>query len=367
MKDYTTILPDYTIGAHALERLPEICGQESARIFIIGGKKALAASEEKLLNVCEQGRLEVVGTQWYGGECTFSSIERLSAMAKEKKADLILGAGGGKALDTAKGVGFETGLPVFTVPTIAATCAGITSLSVVYKEDHAFDRFLFLKRPPQHCFMDSTMIAEAPHCYLRAGMGDSLAKHFECTMASQGDTLNYSSELARCISALCVEPLLKYGVSALNDAANKRATEALEQVILANIITTGMVSLLIDEDYNGAVAHSLFYGLTLIPGFEENYLHGDVVGYGVLVQLMLEGKEQKLREIYEFMRALKMPLCLGDMKIECSRQGLDAILKETVAGPDMKHLPYAVTEDMIYDAIAALEVYHQKKQNATKV
>lgn len=46
---------------------------------------------------------------------------------------MIFGMGGGKALDTAKGAGYEAGLPVFTFPTIAATCAATTALSVVYK------------------------------------------------------------------------------------------------------------------------------------------------------------------------------------------------------------------------------------------
>ena len=41
---------------------------------------------------------------------------------------------GGKALDTAKGTAEKAGLPVFTFPTIAVTCAATTALSVVYKE-----------------------------------------------------------------------------------------------------------------------------------------------------------------------------------------------------------------------------------------
>ena len=100
---------------------------------------------------------------------------------------MIFGMGGGKALDTAKDVGYEVGLPVFTFPTIASTCAATTALSVVYKENGDFDSFYFYDRPAQHCFSDLTIIASAPDQYLQAGMGDTIGKYFECHFAARGD------------------------------------------------------------------------------------------------------------------------------------------------------------------------------------
>ena len=90
---------------------------------------------------------------------------------------MIFGMGGGKALDTAKGAADQTGLPVFTFPTIAATCAATTALSVVYKEDGNFDRFYFFDKPARHCFINTRVIADAPWRYLRAGMGDTMGKY----------------------------------------------------------------------------------------------------------------------------------------------------------------------------------------------
>ena len=131
--------------------------------------------------------------------------------------------------------------------------------------------------------------------------------------------------------------------------------EALEQAVLANIVSTGLVSLLVLDDYNGAIAHSVYYGLVLLPGFEEKNLHGDVVAYGVLVQLMIDGEEEKAREMKGFLEKLGIRTTLAEMGAPLEREALTAVLKEIVTGPDMEHIPYEVTEDMVYDALCKVE------------
>ncbi len=76
-----------------------------------------------------------------------------------------------------------------------------------------------------------------------------------------------------------------------------KATYELEQTVLANIISTGLVSLMVLDDYNCAIAHSVYYGLVLLPGFEETFLHGDVVAYGVLVQLAVDGQAEEMQRL----------------------------------------------------------------------
>lgn len=145
--------------------------------------------------------MELVETVIFGEDCTYENIHRWAAYAKEKQVDMIFGVGGGKALDTAKGAGYETGLPVFTFPTIAATCAATTALSVVYKENGTFDSFYFYERPARHCFIDLEVIAKAPDRYLQAGMGDTLGKYFECHFAARGDQLQTYRRISRKRSA----------------------------------------------------------------------------------------------------------------------------------------------------------------------
>ena len=43
------------------------------------------------------------------------------------------------------------------------------------------------------------------------------------------------------------------------------------------------------------------------------------------------------------------------MNIPLDKAYLKEMLTETVTGPDMEHIPYPVTEDMIFDAMVQVE------------
>ena len=355
MKSYSVYFANYTIGEDAYDLVPEVCAPYGERVLLIGGEKAFEAAEDLLGKALEGSGLHIVGRGVFGEDCTPGNIERWASEAKELKADMIFGMGGGKALDTAKGAADRAGLPVSTFPTIAATCAATTALSVVYKEDGNFDSFYFFDKPARHCFINTRVIADAPWKYLRAGMGDTMGKFFECHFAARGDRLDHSSSLGREISNLCYGPLLEHGVQALKDCRENIASYDLEQAVLANIVSTGMVSLMVLDDYNCAIAHSVYYGLVLLPGFEERYLHGDVVAYGVLVQLAVDKDTERLKEAKGFLKELGIPSTLKEMQVPLDRDYLKDVLKETVSGPDMEHIPYPVTEDMIFEAMKVVE------------
>lgn len=346
---------NYSIGDDAFLDIPSVCEMYGTKVLLIGGEKSLNAGKKRLLDALADSKLQIVDTVLFGQDCTSENIHRLAAYASEKNVDMIFGMGGGKALDTAKGCAYEAKLPVFTFPTIAATCAATTALSVVYKEDGNFDSFYFYDRPARHCFMDLTILANAPAMFLQAGMGDTIGKYFECHFSARGDQLAHSSGLGREISNMCYFPLLEHGVQALQDCKSHIASHALEQVVLANIVSTGLVSLLVLDDYNCAIAHSVYYGLVLLPGFEEHYLHGNVVAYGVLVQLAVDKDFDEAVKLKKFLEKLEIPTTLNEMQVTLDRAYLKDVLRETVTGPDMEHIPYPVTEDMIYQAMEQVE------------
>lgn len=346
---------NYSIGESPYGEVPSVCGLYGQRALLIGGRKALQAGEHRLRAALEGSKLEIADTVLYGHDCTYSAIEHMAQYAKQLGVQMIFGMGGGKALDTAKAAGAKAGLPVFTFPTTASTCAATTALSVVYKEDGNFDSFCYYDRPACHCFIDLTVIANAPAGYLRAGMGDTIGKYFECHFSARGDRLEHPSALGREISNMCYEPLLEYGVQAMADCEEHLVTPALEQAVLANIVSTGLVSLMVLDDYNCAIAHSLYYGLVLLPGFEERWLHGNVVAYGVLVQLAVDGDLEEAKRLKAFLGRLKIPATLKEMDVPVERDYLRAVLTETVNGPDMDHIPYPVNEDMVFAAIELVE------------
>lgn len=355
IKTTSTYFCNYSIGENPYEEVAAVCSMYGSRILLIGGRKALAAGKERLVSAIAGSNLSIVDTILYGHDCTYETIHKWATYAKECNADMIFGMGGGKALDTAKGAADEAGLPVFTFPTIAATCAATTALSVVYKEDGSFDSFDYFDKPARHCFIDLSIIAKAPDRYLQAGMGDTIGKFFECHFSARGDKLTHSSALGREISNMCYAPLLEYGVEALKDCKEEKVSVSLEQAVLANIVSTGMVSLMVLDDYNCAIAHSVYYGLVLLPGFEEKYLHGNVVAYGVLVQLAVDKDLEEAKRLKAFLRELEIPTTLKEMQVPVDRKYLQAVLTETVTGPDMEHIPYPVTEEMVFEAMKVIE------------
>lgn len=346
---------NYSIGEEAYQEVGRICGIYGKRVLLIGGEHSLKAGKQRLLEALKETELEIVDTVLYGKDCTHTGISALASYGKEQNIDMIFGMGGGKALDTAKGAAYELKVPVFTFPTIAATCAATTALSVVYREDGSFEEFYFYDRPANHCFIDLFVIANAPSQYLQAGMGDTIGKFFECHFAARGDKLAHPSALGREISNMCYTPLYEHGVQALKDCRAHLCSEDLKEAVLANIVSTGLVSLMVLDDYNCAIAHSVYYGLVLVPGYEEENLHGNGVAYGVLVQLAVDGEIEEARKLKSFLQQLEIRTTLKEMKIPLERETLCDMLRETVTGPDMEHIPYPVTEDMIFDAMKVVE------------
>ena len=345
----------YSVTENGYENVAEICRAYGRRVLLIGGEKGLAAGRGKLLQALEGSDIEVVDTVLFGKDCTYDTIHKLDRHAKELSVDMIFGMGGGKAIDTAKGVANDLKLPIFTFPTIAATCAATTALSVVYREDGSFEEFYYYDRPAYHCFIDLSIIANAPDQYLQAGMGDTIGKFFECHFSARGDKLAHASALGREISNMCYAPLYEHGVQALADCKANRISEDLKEAVLANIVSTGLVSLMVLDDYNCAIAHSVYYGLVLVPGYEEDNLHGNGVAYGVLVQLAVDKDLEEARKLKGFLQKLGIRTTLKEMHIPLDREYLQAMLTETVSGPDMEHIPYTVTEEMIYEAMKAVE------------
>ena len=343
----------YTIGKDAYENISEVCMPLGKNVLVLGGQTALSKSLDKL----NEGLKDfcIIDTAVYGKECCGENIKALYEKYKDKNPDFVIGVGGGKAIDTAKGVAYLLDVPVVTVPTIASTCAASSALSVVYTKDHVFDGFWHYKKPAYHCFIDTKVISEAPYKYIRAGIGDTLAKYYEVEFSARNEKKTYSDEMAISISRMCNTPLFESAKEAIEDCKENKITDALENVARIILISTGMVSMLVNEKYNGAVSHALFYGLTNIKGFEEKFLHGDVIGYTTIVQLVLDKNISEAKKLKSFLKDIEIETTLKERSIIPKRDEFEIVLNGALSDPDMEVIPYNITKDMLYNAISDTE------------
>ena len=352
-------LPRFCFGRGVYHRFPALCRQLGRTFVVVGGVTAMEKGMPSLTAALEGTDMELLGALPFGGACTKRAMDNLMEKIAPLKPDFIVGMGGGKAIDTAKGVAFGLGLPLVSLPTLVSNCAPITALSVVYREDGPFDSFQFFDAPPVLTLIDLEIAANAPDQYFRAGMGDTLAKHLESTFSARSDVLgkemDHMSAIGLALSSTCYGPILQYGREALSEVQRHEAGPAMEICARSIIVSAGLVSLMANDDYNCALAHATCYGLSLFEHVERNCLHGDLVAYGALVQLMLDGQEEKARELRAFLKTLGTPVTLSEINVPLDRTLLNDCLIEAATGPDMAHIPYPVTPDMVFDAMTRVE------------
>ena len=358
--DVTNVLfPGYTVGSglETYEKLGELCARYGTKAVVIGGERALAAIKPVLTEAVKGTNIELVGFEWFGGVASYENGDRLLGLDTVKEADMIFACGGGKAIDTCKYVAMKAEKPFFTFPTIAATCASTTAIAVMYYPNGVQKDVFVAPRPAIHNFINLDIIAKAPEVYLWAGIGDTLAKYTEVPFSARGLELAHKDALPVIMSQMTGDPLLKYGTKAMEDVKNNRSSFELEQAVLAVVLTSGLVSYLIDNNLNSGMAHALFYGMTVLPQIEERHLHGEVVSYGVLCMLMMDKQMDKLAEIYKFMKSIGLPTKLADMEVTVDE--LDPVLDSAVTKYDIEVGPYKITKEMMRQAILDLEEYNK--------
>ena len=346
------LFPGYTVGPDAYEDIVNICSAYGKKAAIIGGRKALAAAEPQIRKAVEGSGIEITGTFWYGGEASRENMDMLRPQVAD--ADMIFAVGGGKAIDTCKVLAHETNRPFFTFPTIASTCASCTSLGIVYHPDGSLREYSFSKIPPNHIFINTEIIANAPARYLWAGMGDTMAKHYECTISSRNDVPAHSDAMGIALSSMCAAPILRWGKQAMADCEAHKVTPELTEIIEAIIISTGYVSNFVQVDYTTGMAHAMYNGFTILPTTEEyHHLHGEVVSYGILVMLTADKQYAERDRLLAFNRSIGLPTHLAD--IHARPEDLPAVTEKALAGIDVRVWPYPVAQQMLIDAVMELE------------
>jgi glycerol dehydrogenase len=299
-------------------------------------------------------------TALFGGECSSQEIERVLGLAREARADVIVGVGGGKALDAAKAVGAGLGANWAVVPTIASTDAPTSALSVIYTPDGIFERYLFHPKNPDLVLVDTEVIARAPARFMAAGIGDGLSTWVEARANLQSlkpaMSGGVATRAAAAIAELCWKTLFTHGEAGLMAVAQRAVTPALDATIEAATLLSGLGF----ESCGLAAAHAIHNGITVLHDETHAILHGEKVAFGTIAQLTLEGRPlSEVNELIAFCRAIGLPTTLAELNLaEVGRERLMRVAEAACApGETIHNMPFAVTPPMVLDAILTADAY----------
>jgi glycerol dehydrogenase len=345
--------PRYYQGPGALDLLPHICGE-------VGGKPAIVIDGDVLAIVGDRLRRLLDDVPHillpFSSEVTMPEMEALALTAKSQGAELIVGIGGGKALDAAKGVALRCGTRFISVPSVASNDGPIGMALAVYDEHHRIAAIEAMPRSPDAVIVDTQLIAGAPAHFLRCGIGDALAKKFEAeaSLRDGGNSAHHAPQLRTglYIADGCYRTIREHGVAAMAVAGSGVPNAAFEAVVEANILMAGLGF----ENGGLGLAHGLTRGLVRTPIIDQAP-HGFHVAYGLLVQFAVEGRDEAfIVDIEGFYREIGLPLSLADLGCSTvSHEQITAIAAYTTAAPKGAYLIVSASAEQIVAGIENVE------------
>lgn len=328
------------------------------KAYIITGKKAWRATRSYMPN-CITDKADANFT-FIEGYCTVQTVAEISSDLSSNSMDAVIGIGGGTVLDIAKASAIQAGVKSVLIPTIASTCAAWTPLSVFYDEKGTFTHYTEFQMANTLVLVEPAIIAKAPLQYLKAGIGDTLAKYYEAdaliAALYEGEELPVWLQVSQFSAKICKDVLLGNGEDAIEAVSTGRVSPELISVIEAIIMTGGMVGGFGGKAGRVSGAHSVHNGLTEAKEVKD-ILHGELVAYGILVQLALEEKEEEILKLMTYYRTWGLPISLDALGIDIEDNSLLKRIVEKITFPtESIHLmKQNITEEAVLSAMNQVE------------
>ena len=340
------------------------------------GKKALVVWDSFVSSLFSdrlQTSFDAAGVQLhsfiFSGECSRNQRDIGIQKAREMGVGVIVGVGGGKAIDTAKAIAINVNAYMVSIPTISSNDSPTSACSVYYTDEGIIDGFEMWPRNPELVLVDSQVIANAPVRYLLSGIGDALATWFEAEASFQAGREafagGYPTLSAIHMARFCYEILMEHSLEAKMDVENHVVTPSLEKIIEANTLLSGIGW----ESGGLATAHTLGNNLTILE-CTHPYMHGEKVAFGLVTQFCLDESTdpQEKMDVVDFMIQVGLPVTFEEIGMgELSKDDLMAAAKTlTEPGNFIHNHAFPVTAYDLFCAMVKADAYGKYRKAAVK-
>ena len=346
----------YVQGRGALEELGSLVGTLGKRPLVLTDDVVRDLTGEILERSFERAKVPLTFER-FGGIPTKAESERVAEVIQRGGHDVIIGLGGGTAIDAAKGAGDNAGVPWASAATVASTDAPTSALSVVYTEEGAFESYRFYDRNPALVVVDTQLVAHAPTRFLAAGVGDALATWIEARALRGTDAANMvagrPTRAGTTLARLSWDILWESALPALDAVERNLVTPDVEATVEATTLLSGLGF----ESGGLAAAHAVHDGLTAVDR-THHLAHGEKVNIGSLTQLLLEGAATaEVEEFAEFTARVGLPTTLTEAGLgDVDDAVLDRVVEAAMAPEETIHrLPFTPSHRDVRDALRAVE------------
>ena len=236
------------------------------------------------------------------------NIIKVARYAGEHHFDTVVGIGGGKAQDFARAITHILPVHVILVPTLCATNASISTLSVLYSPDGArIQQYWRMDNAPDLVLVDTDLLVRNPPRMLAAGIGDITATYYEalCNLRMSGKTASipvYAEEGIR----LAIRVMREHAPAAMEAIRARKINRSFETVLSMIMHNPGPLGMICLTGYAHMIDEMLLY-------FKQAHAtpHGLRVGYATLAMLTAQNAEkQEMKEYLHFCRSVGIPVSL---------------------------------------------------------
>lgn len=285
--------------------------------LIIGSETALKAVGNSFWNSLKEHCISTNKTYTFSGYPSEDQFQNYASLIRENGCDSIIGIGGGRVLDTAKAAGNITGVPVITIPTIAATCAAWAAVTIQYDNEGSYVKARWNERTARLILADTEVIFKSPVRYLFSGVVDTFAKFYETRPGIESQPESYPTALSYKGSKIAFDILKKETFQAIYDAGQNIFGQAAKDVVDAIIYLAGYCGSFADDSVNyRTFAHPFYHCSARLP-HTRHRLHGEKVAFGIISQLFLENRpEREIKETIALFDSFHAAFSLEDLGIK---------------------------------------------------